>query len=89
MHITDDDPNDDDMWVEKNIDIHGERVRRLCCRAIRILTPLVAACKGYSNGRKSQVDLPCTGYQRRSHPPTDDDHGDETAARRMDVAAPL
>ncbi|KAI9462196.1 CwfJ C-terminus 1-domain-containing protein-like protein [Boletus coccyginus] len=24
VHITDDDPNDDDMWVEKNIDIDGE-----------------------------------------------------------------
>lgn len=27
VHITDDDPNDDDLWVEKNIDIDGERVR--------------------------------------------------------------
>lgn len=27
VHITDDDPNDDDMWVEKNIDIDGEGVR--------------------------------------------------------------
>ena len=26
VHITDDDPDDDDMWVEKNIDIDGERV---------------------------------------------------------------
>ncbi|KAH0832186.1 CwfJ C-terminus 1-domain-containing protein-like protein [Lanmaoa asiatica] len=26
VHITDDDPNDDDMWVEKNIDIDGDRV---------------------------------------------------------------
>ncbi|KAG8214741.1 CwfJ C-terminus 1-domain-containing protein-like protein [Butyriboletus roseoflavus] len=26
VHITDDDPNDDDMWVEKNIDIDGERL---------------------------------------------------------------
>lgn len=26
VHITDDDPNDDDMWVEKNIDIDGEGV---------------------------------------------------------------
>jgi hypothetical protein len=26
LHIVDDDPNDDDMWVEKNIDMDGERV---------------------------------------------------------------
>jgi hypothetical protein len=26
VHITDDDANDDDMWVEKNIDNDGERV---------------------------------------------------------------
>lgn len=26
VRITDDDANDDDMWVEKNIDIDGERV---------------------------------------------------------------
>ncbi|KAF9226324.1 hypothetical protein BS17DRAFT_794490 [Gyrodon lividus] len=26
VHITDDDPNDDDMWVEKNIDLDGERL---------------------------------------------------------------
>lgn len=28
IHIVDDDPNDDDMWVEKNIDMDGEQVRR-------------------------------------------------------------
>ncbi|KAG6841263.1 hypothetical protein C0991_000403 [Blastosporella zonata] len=26
VHIVDDDPNDDDMWVEKNIDMEGEKV---------------------------------------------------------------
>lgn len=26
LQIVDDDPNDDDMWVEKNIDMDGERV---------------------------------------------------------------
>ncbi|KIK80993.1 hypothetical protein PAXRUDRAFT_15491 [Paxillus rubicundulus Ve08.2h10] len=26
MHITDDDPNDDDIWVEKNIDLDSERL---------------------------------------------------------------
>ena len=26
LQIVDDDPNDDDMWVEKNIDLDGERV---------------------------------------------------------------
>lgn len=26
LKITNDDPNDDDMWVEKNIDMDGERV---------------------------------------------------------------
>jgi hypothetical protein len=26
LHITDDDPDDEDMWVEKNIDMDGERV---------------------------------------------------------------
>lgn len=29
LHITDDDPDEDDMWVEKNIDMDGERVRHL------------------------------------------------------------
>ena len=27
LHIVDDDVNDDDMWVEKNIDMEGEVVR--------------------------------------------------------------
>ena len=26
VQIVDDDPNDDDMWVEKNIDMDGEKV---------------------------------------------------------------
>jgi len=26
LQIVDDDPNDDDMWVEKNIDMDGEKV---------------------------------------------------------------
>jgi len=26
VQIVDDDPNDDDIWVEKNIDMDGERV---------------------------------------------------------------
>jgi hypothetical protein len=30
LKITDDDPNDDDMWVEKNIDMDGERVSLYC-----------------------------------------------------------
>jgi hypothetical protein len=29
LHITDDDPYDEDMWVEKNIDMDGERVSAL------------------------------------------------------------
>ena len=29
LHITDDDPDDEDMWVEKNIDMDGERVSTL------------------------------------------------------------
>lgn len=29
LQIVDDDPNDDEMWVEKNIDMDGERVRTL------------------------------------------------------------
>ena len=29
LQIVDDDPNDDDMWVEKNIDMDGERASRL------------------------------------------------------------
>jgi len=28
VHITDDDPSDD-MWIEKNIDLDGERVRTM------------------------------------------------------------
>lgn len=28
LHIVDDDANDEDMWVEKNIDMDGEKVRR-------------------------------------------------------------
>ena len=27
LHIVDDDPGDEDMWVEKNIDMEGEQVR--------------------------------------------------------------
>lgn len=29
LHIVDDDTNDEDMWVEKNIDMEGEVVRGL------------------------------------------------------------
>lgn len=29
LHITDDDPYDEDMWVEKNIDMDGEKVSAL------------------------------------------------------------
>lgn len=28
--IVDDDPNDEDMWVEKNVDMDGEKVRPTC-----------------------------------------------------------
>lgn len=37
LHITDDDPNDEDMWVEKNIDMDGERVSILIVTLICIL----------------------------------------------------
>jgi len=32
LQIVDDDPNDDDMWVEKNIDMDGDWVSRLSNR---------------------------------------------------------
>ena len=31
LHIVDEDPQDDDMWVEKNIDMEGEVVRTPSC----------------------------------------------------------
>ena len=30
LHVVDDDVNDEDMWVEKNIDMDGEVVRMFC-----------------------------------------------------------
>jgi hypothetical protein len=52
VHITDDDANDDDMWVEKNIDNDGERVStcRICTRDADMLYSL-ASRYGYSNCR--------------------------------------
>ena len=41
LHIVDEDVNDEDMWVEKNIDMEGEVVRTPSC--VVLLTGLTCA----------------------------------------------
>lgn len=51
LHIVDDDVNDDDMWVEKNIDMEGEVVRGLRCVRFCLYGVAHRPCRiGYSNG---------------------------------------
>lgn len=37
LKVVDDDPNMDDMWVEKDINVDGENVSQRCCN-VRSLT---------------------------------------------------
>ncbi|KAH7890545.1 CwfJ C-terminus 1-domain-containing protein-like protein [Phlebopus sp. FC_14] len=53
IHITDDDPNDDDMWVEKNIDLDGERLL-----ATDIPTAESLKLTSRAEASKSDPDLP-------------------------------
>jgi len=60
VNITDDDANDDDMWIEKNIDNDGERVRiyLFCLRDADMFCSL-ASRNGYSNCREPEDHDSC------------------------------
>lgn len=67
VHITDDDANDDDMWVEKNIDNDGERVSMchiscvtLTCCAHQLLAtdiPTAESLKVKTHATAGETDL--------------------------------
>ncbi len=57
----DEGPGDEDMWVEKNIDMDGERVRS--ATASRSLSePLTASGDGYSDWGELEVDFVCDSW---------------------------
>ncbi|KAI6123470.1 CwfJ C-terminus 1-domain-containing protein-like protein [Pisolithus croceorrhizus] len=55
LHITDDDPSDD-MWVEKNIDLDGERTRKM--QVLDTDIPTVESLKLTSRAQASESDPP-------------------------------
>lgn len=59
LHITDDDPNDEDMWVEKNIDMDGERVSLYCTGHLvsRLLMHIAASGDRHSYSRELEADI--------------------------------
>lgn len=59
--ILDEGPGDEDMWVEKNIDMDGERVR-LAISGRSLSEPLTASGNGYSHWRKLEVDFVCDSW---------------------------
>lgn len=89
VNVLDEDMDGDDMWVEKNIDMDGERVRvkiYICSLLCPFLTPSAAIGDGHSNSRELEVDLVCRRRPFRPSASTDSSLGDSTEARRLDDA---
>lgn len=66
LRVVDDDPNDEDMWVEKNIDNDGERVRIVSYyRAYMSSFGSPASRNRHSYLRKPEPHHPCRGRPQR------------------------
>ncbi len=79
LNIIDDDP-DEDLWVEKNIDMDGENVRMSnpTFLVLEFNVSISAADNRHTHCRESEVDLPCHKHGERPRPAAQQSNRDET-----------
>jgi hypothetical protein len=60
VRVVDDDLDGEDMWVEKNIDTVGEKVRKALVYMVLSHPHFLASCNRYTYRGESKADFQCS-----------------------------